>query len=56
MAVRSQIEGKPIETPFLKIKYAPSATEPFLPSNPGPIGQSAGPWPPQGYEFINFTH
>ena len=56
MAVRSQIERRPIETPFLKIKYAPSDTEPFLPTNPGPVGQSLGPWPPKGYEFINFTH
>jgi hypothetical protein len=56
MAVRSQIERRPIDTPFLKIKYSAEGQEPFLPKNPGPVGQSLGPWPPKGYEFINFTH
>jgi hypothetical protein len=55
MGVRSIVEGKPKETPFLNIKYNVNGLFPIRPKNIGPTGQSLGPWPPKGYEFINWT-
>lgn len=52
MGIRSLAEGKVKETPFLDIKYTASGFEPIRPTNPRPTGQSLGPWPPKGYEFI----
>ena len=52
MGIRSLLEGKVKETPFLKIKYSAAGYEPIRPTSPKPIGQSIGPWPPKGYEFI----
>ena len=56
MAVRSLVEKRAVQTPFLHIKYSAEGYEPYLPTNPGPVGQSLGPWPPKGYEFIDFNH
>ncbi len=52
MGIRSLAEGKVKETPFLNIKYSGNGYEPIRPSSPRPTGQSIGPWPPAGYEFI----
>ena len=52
MGIRSLTEGKIRETPFLDIKYSPIGYEPIRPTAPRPTGQSIGPWPPKGYEFI----
>ena len=53
VAIRSlRNEGKLAETPFLEIKYSMEGYEPVLPKSPRPTGQSLGPWPPKGYEFI----
>ncbi|MDP1689899.1 MAG: hypothetical protein Q8L52_01705, partial [bacterium] len=52
MGIRSLAEGKVKKTPFLNIKYTANGYEPIRPTSPRPIGQSIGPWPPKGYEFI----
>jgi len=52
MGIRSLAEGKVKETPFLDIKYSAEGFEPIRPTAPRPTGQSIGPWPPKGYEFI----
>ena len=52
MGIRSLAEGKARETPFLDIKYTAEGLEPIRPTAPRPTGQSIGPWPPEGYEFI----
>ena len=52
MGIRSLAEGKVRETPFLDIKYSAIGFEPIRPTAPRPTGQSIGPWPPKGYEFI----
>ncbi|MES3019250.1 MAG: hypothetical protein V4721_15800 [Bacteroidota bacterium] len=52
MGIRSLAQGEVIKTPFLKIKYNAEGYEPIRPVNPRPTGQSIGPWPPKGYEFI----
>jgi hypothetical protein len=52
MGIRSLAEGKVRETPFLDIKYSAIGYEPIRPTAPRPTGQSIGPWPPKGYEFI----
>ena len=52
MGIRSLAKGEPIKTPFLKIKYSAEGYEPIRPKSPRPTGQSIGPWPPKGYEFI----
>lgn len=52
MGIRSLAEGKMRETPFLDIKYTVEGFEPIRPTAPRPTGQSIGPWPPKGYEFI----
>ncbi len=53
MGIRSSVDGgKEIKTPFLNVKYSAAGIEPILPTAPRPTGQSIGPWPPQGYEFI----
>ncbi len=53
MGIRSVAEGGKIrKTPFLNIKYSAEGLEPIRPTNPRPTGQSIGPWPPKGYEFI----
>ncbi len=52
MGIRSLTEGKVKETPFLNIKYSAAGYEPIRPTAPRPTGQSIGPWPPKGYEFI----
>ena len=52
MGIRSLAEGKVKETPFLNIKYLAEGYEPIRPTAPRPTGQSIGPWPPKGYEFI----
>jgi hypothetical protein len=56
MGIRSLHEGKLKKTPFLDIRYSAEGYEPFRPSNPHPTGQSVGPWPPKGYEFIDWKH
>jgi hypothetical protein len=51
--IRSVVDGgKERKTPFLNVKYSAAGIEPILPSSPRPTGQSIGPWPPEGYEFI----
>lgn len=52
MGIRSLAEGKVKETPFLNISYSAEGYEPIRPTAPRPTGQSVGPWPPEGYEFI----
>lgn len=53
MGIRSVVDGgKERKTPFLNVKYSAVGIEPILPSSPRPTGQSIGPWPPKGYEFI----
>lgn len=52
MGIRSLAEGKVKQTPFLDIKYSAIGFEPIRPTAPRPSGQSIGPWPPKGYEFI----
>jgi hypothetical protein len=53
MGIRSSVDGEQvIKTPFLNIKYNVKGIEPILPKAPRPTGQSVGPWPPAGYEFI----
>ncbi|MFA6945179.1 MAG: hypothetical protein WC220_04680 [Pedobacter sp.] len=52
MGIRSLAEGKVRQTPFLNIKYSAAGYEPIRPTAPRPTGQSIGPWPPKGYEFI----
>lgn len=50
--IRSLADGKIRETPFLDIKYNVEGYESIRPVSPRPTGQSIGPWPPEGYEFI----
>jgi hypothetical protein len=52
MGIRSLAEGKVRQTPFLNIRYSAEGYEPIRPVSPRPTGQSIGPWPPNGYEFI----
>jgi len=52
MGIRSLAEGKLKKTPFFNIKYTAKGFEPIRPTSPRPTGQSIGPWPPKGYEFI----
>jgi hypothetical protein len=53
MGIRSIAEGgKVMPTPFLDIHYSIEGYTPVLPAHPRPFGQSIGPWPPKGYEFI----
>lgn len=53
MGIRSVAEGgKEKKTPFLDIHYSAKGFEPIRPTQPRPTGQSIGPWPPKGYEFI----
>lgn len=52
MGIRSLVEGKERKTPFLDIAYSAEGLEPIRPTSPRPTGQSLGPWPPKGYEFI----
>jgi hypothetical protein len=54
MAIRSLAEGKLKKTPFLDIKYSAAGFEPIMQKSSRPIGASiTGPWPPEGYEFID---
>ncbi len=52
MAIRSVNEKKVKETPLLNISYNVEGYEPIRPTLTGPRGQSLGPWPPKGYEFL----
>ena len=53
MGIRSiAAGGKITETPFLNMHYSVEGYTPIIPSHPRPFGQSVGPWPPAGYEFI----
>ena len=52
MGIRSLADGETKETPFLAIKYTAEGFDPIRPKAPRPTGQSIGPWPPKGYEFI----
>lgn len=53
MGIRSIAEGGQIkETPFLNIRYSVDGYNPLYPILPRPSGQSTGPWPTKGYEFI----
>ncbi|MEJ7768589.1 MAG: hypothetical protein WKF89_12305 [Chitinophagaceae bacterium] len=52
MGIRSLAEGQIKKTPFLNIRYSANGFEPIRPTSPRPTGQSIGPWPPGGYEFI----
>ena len=57
MGIRSVLDGhKEIKTPYMNVKYNVEGIEPILPPNPRPTGQSVGPWPPKGYEFIIPDH
>lgn len=57
MGIRSVLDNhKEIKTPFMDVKYSVEGIEPILPPNPRPTGQSIGPWPPKGYEFIIPDH
>lgn len=44
--------GKVMQTPFLNIQYVVEGYTSIIPAHPRPVGQSIGPWPPKGYEFI----
>ncbi|HUS01262.1 MAG TPA: hypothetical protein VMY77_06025, partial [Chitinophagaceae bacterium] len=44
--------GKLVQTPFLNIQYSVEGYTSIVPAHPRPVGQSIGPWPPKGYEFI----
>ena len=51
--IRSIAEGGTLkETPHLNMHYSVEGYSPIMPSSPRPTGQSMGPWPPNGYEFI----
>lgn len=51
--IRSAASGKVIETPMLEdVVYNVGGDEPIRPTLTSPRGQSLGPWPPAGYEFI----
>lgn len=53
MAIRSNADGgKVIATPFLDVSYTMDGYNMIKPKSPRPIGQSVGPWPPAGYEYI----
>ena len=52
MGIRSLKEGKVKKTPFLNIRYNAKGYKPIRPTSLRPTGQSLGPWPPKGYEFI----
>jgi hypothetical protein len=52
MAIRSVDDGKVKETPFLDIDYNVVGYESIRPASTRAKGQSLGPWPPKGYEFI----
>jgi hypothetical protein len=52
MAIRSTDEGKIKKTPFLDIVYNVKGYESIRPTSTRATGQSLGPWPPKGYEFI----
>ncbi len=56
MAIRSTDEGKIKKTPFLNIEYNVKGYESIRPTNTRATGQSLGPWPPKGYEFIIPDH
>jgi hypothetical protein len=52
-AIRSSVDGKVKQTPMLDdIVYNVEGYEPIRSTLPGPRGQSLGPWPPKGYEFL----
>lgn len=52
--IRSLVQdgGKERQTPHLAITYSAAGHEPIRPTASRPTGQSIGPWPPAGYEFI----
>nr|MBI1230029.1 hypothetical protein [Cytophagales bacterium] len=52
--IRSLVQdgGKERLTPHLAIAYSAAGHQPIRPTAPRPTGQSIGPWPPKGYEFI----
>lgn len=53
MGIRSIADGgKVMQTPFLNIQYSVEGYTSVVPAQPRPVGQSIGPWPPKGYEFI----
>ena len=52
IAIRSVVEGKIKKTPFLNIVYNVEGYDPIRPTRTEPTGQSLGPWPPKGYEYI----
>ncbi|MBK8503780.1 MAG: hypothetical protein IPL46_17150 [Saprospiraceae bacterium] len=52
MGIRSLDERREKQTPFLNIKYSAEGFDTIRPTSPRPTGQSIGPWPPKGYEFI----
>jgi hypothetical protein len=52
MGIRSLVDGERKQTPFLAINYSAAGFAPIRPTAPRPEGQSVGPWPPKGYEFI----
>jgi len=45
IAVRSLADGRPIDTPFLAIRYKPEPFEPIRPSGRHATGASLAPWP-----------
>lgn len=54
MGIRSIMlkAGKVIKTPFLDMHYTAEDGYAIWPKNSVPTGNSIGPWPPKGYEFI----
>lgn len=52
MGIRSLVDGETKQTPFLNLSYSAEGFAPIRPTAPRPEGQSIGPWPPKGYEFI----
>jgi hypothetical protein len=52
MGIRSLVDGETKQTPFLNLSYSAEGYAPIRPTAPRPEGQSIGPWPPEGYEFI----
>lgn len=52
MGIRSLVEGKVKQTPFLNVKYSAAGYEPIRPTAPRPTGQSISRFHPKEYDFM----
>jgi len=52
MGIRSLLEGKVKQTPFLNVKYSAAGYEPIRPTAPRPTGQSISRFHPKEYDFM----